>query len=116
MRTREEALKHILSELLAGNLGARVNTTCKYSDGRICCSIGCLFTPAQRRDIIFRGLNTCSVGFLAEKIGVTNIETVTGLTIKECGRIQGMHDTDATTTNNNTFPRLRKYLEEQLEK
>lgn len=96
-RTRKQALKHILSELVGGRLGAADKWEgCQYEakvDGVVKhCGVGCLFTPAQIRSIKMRGLNGQSIDGVEEKIGTKNLEAVTGLCMPELEEIQSMHD------------------------
>lgn len=96
-RTRKQALKHILSELLGGRLGAAdKHSGCQYEakvDGVIVhCGVGCLFNPSQIRSLKQRGINGQDIESVAEKIGQKNLETVTGLCMDELEDIQGLHD------------------------
>jgi hypothetical protein len=115
--SRKQALKNVLSALDAGQLGAFRDGSCMYEDIRASngerryCSVGVLFTDAQRRDIRFRGLNQEDVGSLAEAIGQDNIEAVTGLTVEDLQDMQTVHDEffdrEFKSVSNRTF---RDYL------
>ncbi len=121
-RTRKQALKHILSELLGGRLGASDEYSgCLYEakvDGVVThCGVGCLFTPSQIRSLKQRGLNSYSIDEVEEKIGTKNLETVTGLSMSELEEVQGMHDGELEDIQNNPKKSdLFKYLNKELAK
>lgn len=98
LRTRKDAINHIIAQLDAGNLGAVNNlSACSYSlkksDGEYrYCAVGCLFNKVQLDDIALKGLNSVNIGVLAEHIGRKNVEYVTGLSLEDAKRIQKEHD------------------------
>lgn len=140
-RTREQALRHILNEYEAGRLGA---TSCSFGsqnfinshgvvvspeakieipvyssdkDENTHCSIGCLFTEDQLKDIKRRHLNDASVSKLETHIGTENIQYVTGLSIDELYYIQRMHDNQPNAIKNkNSNTKLHEYLNTELAK
>lgn len=92
MRTRIQALEHILSCYNADKLGAMKYGGCVYEYRNKNCGIGCLFTPEQIKDIKLRQLNALPIEHVAEYIGEDNIEIVTGMKIEELCAIQNIHD------------------------
>lgn len=98
-RTREESLKHMLRQAKAGKIGPSPSDTedyfClyRYSSGNNC-AVGSLFSHAQLTDIDRLGFNESSVAMLAtlSDIGKRNLETVTGMKVKELHIIQKIHD------------------------
>jgi len=95
MRTKLESLKHILDRYLAGKLGARergMGGTCRYRLGERNCAVGCLFNPAQLKDIAERNMNGAGIRRVAQHIGENNIEAVTGMKVEELATLQQLHD------------------------
>jgi hypothetical protein len=127
-RTRKQALSHILSELVAGRLGAVDGPKsdpwakgCAYEsriDGKIShCGVGCLFNESQIRSIKMRGLNTSSIDVVEEVIGTLNLETVTGLHMEELMKIQDIHDGEWQLIQSNPLGTdLHYYLQYELKK
>lgn len=127
-RTRKQALKHILTELLAGRLGAQAgqknrpwDLACAYestTNGVVRhCGVGCLFNDAQLRSIKARKMNSIDVSSLADTIGEDNLTTVTGLQISELETIQALHDDFADDIRDRPAQtRLHGYLTRELKK
>jgi hypothetical protein len=127
-RTRYQALSHILTELVAGRLGAIAapkgeswNKGCAYEavmKGSVKhCGVGCLFTDSQIRSIKTRGLNGSSIDTVKDDVGTKNLETVTGLKMAELINIQGLHDGEWQTIQEEPKEsKLFKYLNKELKK
>jgi len=124
-RTRKQALKHILAELVGGRLGAvdgpkgSWTTGCAYEAvaGGVVrhCGVGCLFNEAQIRSLKARGLNGRSIDDVSDVIGKQNIVTVTGLTFDELETIQGKHDGEWQEIQENPKSTdLYRYLTKEL--
>ncbi len=119
-RTREQALRHILSELIAGRLGANLHAACAYeavTKGVVRhCGVGCLFNEAQIKSLKARGLNEEPIDIVRDHIGKKNLETVTGLDMDELEYIQDVHDNNYRTIQNSPKnSSFYHYLTEELE-
>lgn len=106
-RTREESLRHIISQASKGKIGPKITSKGKihskdsrtsellcryeYASGNNC-AIGSLFSPQQLRQIKKDGKNDTSVSALKSAYGQKNLEAVTGLTFKELDKLQSKHD------------------------
>ena len=98
-RTREESLKHIIKRAKANKIGPNVtdcnasfdNCQYQYPSGNNC-AVGSLFSKAQLKNIQERNLNSMSIGYATTAIGLKNIQTVTGMTLKELQKLQTIHD------------------------
>lgn len=103
-RTREESLKHILSQAEKGKIGPNLrkgDTGCRYRYGSgNNCAVGSLFSPAQLDHIERLEANSnCLLGLWSHiEIGIANIEAVTGLSVKDLTDIQSAHDATLTRT------------------
>jgi len=127
-RTRKQALTHILTELIAGRLGAvggpkndPWSEGCAYEarvNGKLLhCGVGCLFNEAQIRSIKTRGMNTSAIDVVEEAIGALNLETVTGLHMDELVEIQDIHDGEWRQIQANPLDSgLHQYLQAELKK
>ena len=95
MPTKLAAYKKVLSGIKSGIVDPEKMYFCQYREPAtgLQCGVGILFNDAQLNDILERGLNEWSIRQLANVIGVKNIETVTGLSLKELDDLQTHHDT-----------------------
>lgn len=98
-RTREESLRHIVKRAKLKKIGPKTEreaagSTCeyRYSSGNNC-AVGSLFSKAQLLNIEAKGENESAILYLADSIGRKNIETVTGMRLKELEKLQDIHDT-----------------------
>lgn len=121
-RTREESLKHIVQQAKLKKIGPKTEREAcgceyEYPSGNNC-AVGSLFSKAQLKSIDEAAQNEVSIDYLAKDfIGRRNIETVTGMKLKELQIIQQIHD----GTLQNHGPQqardgVRIYCEQQLEK
>ena len=97
-RTREESLRHIMRQAKANKIGPEPtdatrfdNCLYEYESGNNC-AVGCLFSKAQIKDLKKRSLNGMSIKYITDIVGQANIETVTGMSKKELGQLQELHD------------------------
>lgn len=98
VRTRNQALQHILDELEAGRLGAIMGTNCAYeNDEGNHCAIGCLFTPAFHDEIRRLNLSHSSLGVLKQELPVLFTDATNGFAYRELKRMQSLHDDWAIT-------------------
>lgn len=122
-RTREESLKHIAQQAKLKKIGPKTEREeasgfCNYlySSGNNC-AVGSLFSQEQLKDIQARHCNELSISYLATAIGKRNIETVTGMKLKELEILQKIHD-DTLMNHSPQAARdgVRIYCEKELEK
>lgn len=109
-----------LQELaLKGKLGASSSDgSCVYEFKGSFCAVGALFNKAQHKDLKARDLNAKGISFVAHQIGKKNLEAVTGLSLNELVKLQGLHDENAWRLSNGDQYSIRRseffqYLEER---
>lgn len=121
-RTRKQAFTHMLTAYNAGTLGASkqmaYGDTCMYQVGTSTCIVGSLFNQEQLNSLKRRKLNAEPISIVAERIGVKNIEFVTGLELYELKKLQGLHDDEAGNRIAKALKTtgLYKYLVSELKK
>lgn len=122
-RTREESLRHIIQQAKLKKIGPKTEKDetygCEYEypSGNNC-AVGSLFSKEQLKDIRAQHANGSAILFLAQyHIGKRNIETVTGMKLKELEILQRIHD-DTLGNHNPQAARdgVRIYCEKELEK
>ena len=101
-RSKIESLQHIIDQAKKGKVGPNLSkndpsTLCyyQYPSGNKC-AIGCLFSEAQLKQINngdeWTDHNEEGIKGLAQYFGRKNVETVTGMEIKELEILQNTHD------------------------
>lgn len=121
MRTKLQALQHIMSEYLARRLGRSEYGQCLYRsvEGNMerHCAVGSLFDKAQLDDLVGRGLNHTAIWGVTNKIGRENIEAVTGMSVSELKTIQRIHDSEISENvrQGSKGTPFYRYLKEKIE-
>ena len=96
-RTREESLRHIAQQAKLKKVGPKTEREAcgceyQYPSGNNC-AVGSLFNKAQLKTIKKAGLNEMAIDYVArDYVGQKNIETVTGMEMKELKKLQELHD------------------------
>ena len=120
-RTREESLRHIARQAKLKKIGPKRETehgNCQYLyESGNNCAVGSLFSPKQLEEIDAKAFNELSIGYLASEVGKKNIETVTGMKLKELELLQKIHD-DTLANHSAQAARdgVRIYCEKELAK
>jgi hypothetical protein len=119
-RTRVESLSHIIERAKKNKIGIEHgkgdDDSCQYlfKSGNNC-GVGSLFDKNQLKWLKKQGLNDSSISYVAQGfVGKKNIETVTGMTLKELVHIQALHD--HADNGQEARARLTAYCEEELSK
>ena len=121
-RTRQESLIHIAQQAKLKKIGPKnehEHGFCeyRYASGNNC-AVGALFSKAQLDQIDAWGCTSTSINQLAlVNIGKRNVETITGMKLKELEIIQKIHD-DTLQSHGAQEARdgVRIYCEKELEK
>lgn len=101
-RSKIESLQHIIDQAKKGKIGPNLDkgdpkNSCfyQYPSGNNC-AVGSLFSEAQLKQINtgdnWHGHNEESIAGLAKHFGEKNVETVTGMKIKDLQLLQNVHD------------------------
>lgn len=122
-RTRKEALEHMLEKYNAKTLGAVTDETddsgeCVYSNGNgRTCVVGCLFSESVLASLVNAGFNTFRAALIVHQLGEQMISNISGMTVAELTRLQGLHDYAPTRIRNgSTKTELYAYLTDELGK
>lgn len=98
-RTRIESLNHIISQAKKAKIGINMDKgdkhdLCQYEfNSGNNCGVGSLFDKKQLNWLKKQELNESSITYVAQGfVGKKNIETVTGMKLKELAHIQHIHD------------------------
>jgi hypothetical protein len=120
-RTRIESLNHIIKQAKKAKIGINMdkgdkNDICQYEfNSGNNCGVGSLFDKKQLKWLKKEELNESSITYVAQGfVGKKNIETVTGMKLRELVHIQALHD--HADDGQEARARLIAYCEEELTK